>query len=189
MKLENLHSPGIWFTCLPTDITTFYLGGGKKVKLDTIFGKTVTILVCFPFQTPENEGMSSRHSDQIFVTDRSCTDILTLIILIGLIIGFVRFLFIYYLYIYECVCVYPLFSSLSLKFPHDRNTRYNTGGKCTQRFLVAQGFLLSIVVQKGDVYRIINGYDDCGNVCGRVTPLHPEFQCLDGKNGDNTKNP
>ncbi|XP_043802926.1 choline transporter-like protein 1 isoform X2 [Apis laboriosa] len=89
--------------------------------------------------TPENEGMSSRHSDQIFVTDRSCTDILTLIILIGLIIGF--------------------------------------------------GFLLSIVVQKGDVYRIINGYDDCGNVCGRVTPSHPEFQCLDSKNGDNTKNP
>lgn len=90
-------------------------------------------------RTPENEGMSSRHSDQIFVTDRSCTDIITLIILIGLIIGF--------------------------------------------------GFLLSIVVQKGDVYRIINGYDDCGNVCGRVTPSHPEFQCPDGKNGDNTKNP
>lgn len=112
MKLENLHSPGIWFTCLPTDITTFYLGGGKKVKLDTIFGKTVTILVCFPFQTPENEGMSSRHSDQIFVTDRSCTDILTLIILIGLIIGFVRFLFIYYLYMSVYVCI--LYSLLFL---------------------------------------------------------------------------
>lgn len=157
------------------------------MKLDTIFGKTVTILVCFPFQTPENEGMSSRHSDQIFVTDRSCTDILTLIILIGLIIGFVRFLFIY---VYMCVCVYLLFS-LSLKFRFHTIETHDTipTENAHNVFLLQQGFLLSIVVQKGDVYRIINGYDDCGNVCGRVTPSHPEFQCLDGKNGDNTKNP
>lgn len=87
-----------------------------------------------------------------------------------------------------CVYVYLLFS-LSLKFRFHTIETHNTGGKCTQRFLVAQGFLLSIVVQKGDVYRIINGYDDCGNVCGRVTPSHPEFQCPDNNNGDNTKNP
>lgn len=34
--------------------------------------------------------MSTRQPDQFFVTDRSCTDILSLIVLIGLVIGFVR---------------------------------------------------------------------------------------------------
>lgn len=28
--------------------------------------------------------------------------------------------------------------------------------------------LLGYCVSMGDVYRIVNGYDDCGNVCGRV---------------------
>ncbi|XP_033307400.1 choline transporter-like protein 1 [Bombus bifarius] len=69
--------------------------------------------------TPDHEGMSTRQSDQFFVTDRSCTDILSLIVLIGLVIGF--------------------------------------------------GFLMSIVAQKGDIYRVVNGYDDCANVCGRIT--------------------
>ncbi|KAK9299426.1 hypothetical protein QLX08_007543 [Tetragonisca angustula] len=86
--------------------------------------------------TPEHEGMSPRQSDQVFATDRSCTDILALIVLIGLVIGF--------------------------------------------------GFLLSVVVQKGDIYRVINGYDDCANVCGRVTSSesNPEFAC---KGADKTK--
>lgn len=88
-----------------------------------------------------------------------------------------------------CVSVYLLFSySLKFRF-HTLETHDIIPVENAQCFLVAQGFLLSIVVQKGDVYRIINGYDDCGNVCGRVTPSHPEFQCPDGKNGDNTKNP
>ncbi|KAF3429136.1 hypothetical protein E2986_03005 [Frieseomelitta varia] len=80
--------------------------------------------------------MSPRQSDQVFATDRSCTDILALIVLIGLVIGF--------------------------------------------------GFLLSVVVQKGDIYRVINGYDDCANVCGRVTSSesNPEFAC---KGADKTK--
>ncbi|XP_076246590.1 choline transporter-like protein 1 isoform X2 [Calliopsis andreniformis] len=87
-------------------------------------------------RTPENEGMPPRHSEQIFVTDRSCTDILTLIILIALVAGF--------------------------------------------------GFLMSNAVKKGDIYRVINGYDDCANVCGRVTQpeTNPEFKC---KGADKTK--
>ncbi|CAK9832448.1 Choline transporter-like protein 1 [Anthophora retusa] len=86
--------------------------------------------------TPEHEGMSSRHSEQVFVTDRSCTDILTMILLIGLAVGF--------------------------------------------------GFLVTDVVKKGDIYRVINGYDDCANVCGRVTPheTDPKFSC---KGADKTK--
>ncbi|CAK9802063.1 Choline transporter-like protein 1 [Anthophora quadrimaculata] len=86
--------------------------------------------------TPEHEGMSSRHSEQVFVTDRSCTDILAMILLIGLAVGF--------------------------------------------------GFLVTDVVKKGDIYRVINGYDDCANVCGRVTPheTDPKFSC---KGADKTK--
>lgn len=96
----------------------------------------------------------------------------------------------FYIRIYVCVCVYLLFS-LSPKFRFHTIETHDTipAENAHNVFLLQQGFLLSIVVQKGDVYRIINGYDDCGNVCGRVTPSHPEFQCLDGKNGDNTKNP
>lgn len=41
------------------------------------------------FQTPENEEMAARRSEKIFVTDRSCTDLITLIILIALLGGFV----------------------------------------------------------------------------------------------------
>ena len=42
-----------------------------------------------------------------------------------------------------------------------------------------QGYCMSSVVKKGDIYRIINGYDDCANVCGRITPqeTEPRFSC------------
>ena len=120
------------------------------------------------FQTPEHEGMSPRQSDQVFVTDRSCTDILALILLIGLVIGFVR-----------TTSSYPLsFSPVSTLFRLSSETRFPV--------VCAQGFLLSVVVQKGDIYRVINGYDDCANVCGRVTSSesNPEFSC---KGADKTK--
>lgn len=30
----------------------------------------------------------------------------------------------------------------------------------------------------GDIYRIINGFDSCGNVCGKVTEQeNPKFPC------------
>lgn len=81
-------------------------------------------------RTPEHEG-SPRRSEQVFVTDRSCTDLITLVILIALTIGY--------------------------------------------------GVLVSNVVKKGDIYRVINGYDDCGNVCGRVTPeTNPKITCNKG---------
>lgn len=28
--------------------------------------------------------------------------------------------------------------------------------------------LLGYCISVGDIYRIVNGYDDCGNVCGRI---------------------
>ncbi|XP_078038767.1 choline transporter-like protein 1 [Augochlora pura] len=82
-----------------------------------------------PRQTPENQGTPTRHSEQVFVTDRSCTDILTLIALIALAVGY--------------------------------------------------GFLVSNATKKGDIYRIINGYDDCANVCGRTNTkeTNPLFSC------------
>lgn len=77
----------------------------------------------------ENEEMAANRSEKIFVTDRSCTDLLTLIIMIALLGGF--------------------------------------------------AFFISDAVKRGDVYRIIYGYDDCGNVCGRVTPkeTNSKFAC------------
>lgn len=40
----------------------------------------------------------------------------------------------------------------------------------------------------GDVYRIINGYDNCGNICGRKnSPLSdPSLKCF-GKDMSNKK--
>ncbi|XP_011882498.1 PREDICTED: choline transporter-like protein 1 isoform X2 [Vollenhovia emeryi] len=40
-------------------------------------------------------------------------------------------------------------------------------------------FMMTNVAKKGDVFRVINGYDDCGNVCGRVTLYenNPKFEC------------
>ncbi|XP_025075815.1 choline transporter-like protein 1 isoform X1 [Pogonomyrmex barbatus] len=89
--------------------------------------------------TPESRGSPSNYSEQIFVKDRSCTDILALIIILALVGGF--------------------------------------------------AFMMTNVVKKGDIYRVIYGYDNCGNVCGRVTsyePNDPKFQC---KGGDYTKKP
>ncbi|XP_043504318.1 choline transporter-like protein 1 isoform X2 [Polistes fuscatus] len=79
--------------------------------------------------TPENEEMAARRSEKIFVTNRSCTDLITLIILIALLGGF--------------------------------------------------AFMLTNSVKNGDIYRIVYGYDNCGNVCGRITPkeTNPEFSC------------
>ncbi|XP_032681859.1 choline transporter-like protein 1 isoform X2 [Odontomachus brunneus] len=77
--------------------------------------------------TPESQGSPSSYSEQIFVKDRSCTDILALIVLLVLVGGF--------------------------------------------------AFMVTNVAKKGDIFRVINGYDDCGNVCGRVTPpeTDPKF--------------
>ncbi|XP_076639514.1 choline transporter-like protein 1 isoform X2 [Colletes latitarsis] len=88
-------------------------------------------------RTPENEGMPTRHSEQIFVTDRSCTDILALIVLIALVAGF--------------------------------------------------GFLVNNAVQKGDIYRVINGYDNCANVCGRVNKANAAVTALGCQAMDYTK--
>ncbi|XP_076171666.1 choline transporter-like protein 1 isoform X2 [Ptiloglossa arizonensis] len=81
---------------------------------------------------PEDDVTPTRRSEQIFVTDRSCTDILALLALIAVVVGF--------------------------------------------------GFLMSNAVKKGDIYRVINGYDDCGFVCGRVTKYqaNPKSGCLNG---------
>ncbi|KYQ54280.1 Choline transporter-like protein 1 [Trachymyrmex zeteki] len=40
-------------------------------------------------------------------------------------------------------------------------------------------FMMTNVVEKGDVFRVINGYDDCGDVCGRVNSPEndPKFKC------------
>ncbi|XP_067207426.1 choline transporter-like protein 1 isoform X2 [Linepithema humile] len=70
--------------------------------------------------SPQSQGSASKYSDQIFVKDRSCTDIWAVIILLALAGGF--------------------------------------------------SFMMTNVAKKGDIYRVVNGYDDCGNVCGRVTP-------------------
>lgn len=47
--------------------------------------------------------------------------------------------------------------------------------------------MMTNVVKKGDIYRVINGYDDCGYVCGRVND--PKFHCKDGGDSDKTKTP
>ncbi|XP_071631201.1 choline transporter-like protein 1 isoform X1 [Temnothorax longispinosus] len=49
-------------------------------------------------------------------------------------------------------------------------------------------FMMTNVVKKGDIYRVINGIDDCGNVCGRVTSHEsdPKFAC---KGADHTRKP
>ncbi|KAG8226076.1 hypothetical protein J437_LFUL006383 [Ladona fulva] len=46
--------------------------------------------------------------------------------------------------------------------------------------------LLSYCISKGDIHRIINGYDNCGNVCGKITVSevnHTEESC---KGADHT---
>lgn len=80
-------------------------------------------------RSAESEEMAAKRSERIFVTDRSCTDVITLIIMVALLGGF--------------------------------------------------AFMITNAVKKGDVYRIIYGYDKCGNVCGRITPKEtdPKFEC------------
>ncbi|XP_063977227.1 choline transporter-like protein 1 isoform X2 [Diachasmimorpha longicaudata] len=41
------------------------------------------------------------------------------------------------------------------------------------------GFFMITAIKRGDVHRLINGYDDCANVCGRITlaEKNPEFSC------------
>ncbi|XP_015587340.1 choline transporter-like protein 1 isoform X2 [Cephus cinctus] len=87
---------------------------------------------------PSTPKSDEEDGDQIFAKDRSCTDVIALIVLIVLVGAF--------------------------------------------------GFFLSIAVKKGDVYRLVNGYDDCANVCGRITSkeTNPEFSC---KGADMTKFP
>ncbi|XP_014474757.1 PREDICTED: choline transporter-like protein 1 [Dinoponera quadriceps] len=89
--------------------------------------------------TPENQNSPSSYSEQIFVKNRSCTDVLALVILLALVGGF--------------------------------------------------AYMMTNVANKGDIFRVINGYDDCGFVCGRVTPnpeINPRAQCRK-ENTDMTK--
>ncbi|XP_011308154.1 choline transporter-like protein 1 [Fopius arisanus] len=41
------------------------------------------------------------------------------------------------------------------------------------------GFFMTTAIRRGDPHRVVNGYDDCANVCGRITPseTNPEFSC------------
>lgn len=42
--------------------------------------------------------------------------------------------------------------------------------------------MITNAVKNGDIYRIIYGYDNCGNVCGRITPREtdPALICKGG---------
>ncbi|KAJ1528839.1 hypothetical protein ONE63_007213 [Megalurothrips usitatus] len=44
-------------------------------------------------------------------------------------------------------------------------------------FILVLVGLLGYCVYHGDLYRIINGYDKCGNVCGRKNKPDPAFSC------------
>ncbi|XP_043283777.1 choline transporter-like protein 1 isoform X2 [Venturia canescens] len=79
--------------------------------------------------TPDQEEPSLGDTEKVFTTERSCTDVIALLVLILLIGGF--------------------------------------------------GFFLATAIKKGDIYRVINGYDNCANVCGRKTPpvKDPLFDC------------
>lgn len=37
--------------------------------------------------------------------------------------------------------------------------------------------LVSYCMHYGDIYRIVNGYDNCGNVCGRINVFHYNDIC------------
>ncbi|XP_053593865.1 choline transporter-like protein 1 isoform X1 [Microplitis demolitor] len=45
--------------------------------------------------------------------------------------------------------------------------------------IAGYGYFVSAAVKKGDPFRLWNGYDDCANVCGRITSResNPEFSC------------
>lgn len=55
-------------------------------------------------------------------------------------------------------------------------------------FFYFQVGLVLYCALNGDVYRIINGYDNCANICGRVTESEndPRFPC---KGADYTDKP
>lgn len=50
---------------------------------------------------------------------------------------------------------------------------------------------MSNVSKKGDIFRVVNGYDDCGFVCGRVTPMGGDIpaSCKGLNSNDKTKLP
>lgn len=48
--------------------------------------------------------------------------------------------------------------------------------------------MMTNVVKKGDIFRVINGYDNDGNVCGRVNPKEIDSR-FPRKGGDFTKFP
>ncbi|KAL1128814.1 hypothetical protein AAG570_013348 [Ranatra chinensis] len=54
-------------------------------------------------------------------------------------------------------------------------------------FIIGLGVTLWHCFTFGDIYRVINGYDSCANVCGRITPTetNTEFRC---KGADMKKN-
>jgi solute carrier family 44 protein 1 (choline transporter-like protein) len=43
-------------------------------------------------------------------------------------------------------------------------------------FLTVLLFLLGYCIFNGDIFRIVNGYDNCGNVCGRRNTINPEIR-------------
>ncbi|XP_051159972.1 choline transporter-like protein 1 isoform X2 [Leptopilina boulardi] len=78
--------------------------------------------------SPDDEETSD-DVNQVFSNDRSCTDILALIIFIIVLCAF--------------------------------------------------GYFMIAAAKKGDIHRVINGYDDCANICGRITSKEtdPQFRC------------
>ncbi|XP_068084126.1 choline transporter-like protein 1 [Anabrus simplex] len=46
-------------------------------------------------------------------------------------------------------------------------------------FLVGLGYLVIYSIYKGDIYRVLNGYDSYGNVCGKANKLPEEYKCLE----------
>ncbi|KAG5323745.1 CTL1 protein, partial [Acromyrmex heyeri] len=116
-----------------------------------------------PTDSTTHSQNSPSNSEQIFVKNRSCTDFFAIIVLLVLAGGFVSNI-ILFIRVITPIC------SLS---------------KCNSR---VQVFMMTNVVKKGDIFRAINGYDNCGNVCGRVTSYEndPKFKC---KGGDYTNKP
>lgn len=83
---------------------------------------------CSDDKSPDDEETSD-DINQVFSKDRSCTDLLALIVFIVVLCAF--------------------------------------------------GYFMSAAAKKGDIHRVINGYDDCANICGRITSkeTNPQFGC------------
>ncbi|XP_033207562.1 choline transporter-like protein 1 isoform X2 [Belonocnema kinseyi] len=117
-------------TCFEEDQTDQKKGSNRgRLSLLQLQLKKMGCCGCGDDKSPDDEETCSDDINQVFKTDRSCTDILALILLIVL--------------------------------------------------LGAFGFCMSTAAKKGDIYRVINGYDDCANTCGRITPKEsdPQFRC------------